>query len=138
MPRKDVLHEVVKRALVKDGWVITHDPLHIEFGGVEFDVDLGAEELIGAKKDGRKIAVEVKSFITASPVSEFHTAVGQFLNYRLALAETEPERTLYLAVPKGIYASLFERTFGRLARQAYQLKIIVFDDQQGVIVQWTE
>ncbi len=138
MPRKDVLHDVVKQALVKDGWMITHDPLHVEFGGVEFDVDLGAEELMGAEKDGRKIAIEVKSFISASPVSEFHTAVGQFLNYRLALAETEPERTLYLAVPKSIYASLFERTFGRLAMQVHQLKVIVFDDQQGVIVQWIE
>jgi hypothetical protein len=118
--------------------MITHDPLHVEFGGVEFDVDLGAEKLIGAERDGRKIAVEVKSFITASPVSEFHTAVGQFLNYRLALAETEPERTLYLAVPRGIYVSLFERTFGRLDIQVYQLKVIVFDDQQEVIVQWLD
>ncbi|MBL7065471.1 MAG: hypothetical protein ISS49_14860 [Anaerolineae bacterium] len=30
MPRKDIFHTVVKRALVKDGWTVTHDPLHIE------------------------------------------------------------------------------------------------------------
>jgi hypothetical protein len=63
VPRKDILHDVVKRALIKDGWIITHDPLHIEFGGLDFYVDLGAEELIGAEKNGRQIAVEVKSFI---------------------------------------------------------------------------
>jgi hypothetical protein len=138
MPRKDVLHDVVKRALVKDGWSITHDPLRVEFGGLEFYIDLGAEELLGAQKDGRKIAVEVKSFIAASTLSEFHTAVGQFVNYRLVLTETEPERTLYLAVPEVIYASLLDTTFGRLAMQAHQLKIVVFDEQQEVIVQWIE
>ncbi|MCP5029653.1 MAG: fatty-acid synthase, partial [Actinomycetia bacterium] len=27
MPAKDLYHDVVKNALVKDGWEITHDPL---------------------------------------------------------------------------------------------------------------
>jgi hypothetical protein len=63
-------------------------------------------------------------------------AVGQFVNYRLVLAENEPGRTLYLAVPVGIYASLFDTTFGRLAIQEHQLKVVVFDDQQEVIVRW--
>jgi len=25
MPRKDIYHDTVKRALIKDGWTITHD-----------------------------------------------------------------------------------------------------------------
>lgn len=29
MPRKDTFHDVVKKALIADGWRITHDPLHI-------------------------------------------------------------------------------------------------------------
>lgn len=28
MPRKDKYHDQVKRALEKDGWTISHDPLH--------------------------------------------------------------------------------------------------------------
>jgi hypothetical protein len=32
-------------------------------GGVEMYVDLGAEKIIAAEKDGKKIAVEIKSFI---------------------------------------------------------------------------
>jgi len=32
MPRKDAFHEIVKTALVKDGWIITHDPLILKFG----------------------------------------------------------------------------------------------------------
>jgi XisH protein len=36
---------------------------------------LGAEKLIAAEKEGAQIAVEVKSFLGASLVSEFHTAL---------------------------------------------------------------
>jgi hypothetical protein len=138
MPRKDVLHEAIKRALQKEGWIITHDPLRVEFGGLDFYIDLGAEQLIGAEKDGRQIAVEVKSFIGPSALNEFHLAVGQYVNYRLVLAECEPERTLYLAVPEDIFVSLFDTTFGRLAMQTHQLKVLVFDDQQEVIVKWID
>jgi hypothetical protein len=44
-------------------------------------IDLGAEKLIAAEKDGSYIAVEVKSFLQSSVLSDFHTALGQFLNY---------------------------------------------------------
>ncbi len=45
------------------------------------EIDLGAELVLGAEKDGRKIAVEIKSFIDDSPGSEFHKASGQYDNY---------------------------------------------------------
>lgn len=138
MPQKDVYHNTVKNALVKNGWSITSDPLHIKFGGIDFYIDLGAETLIGAEKDERKIAVEVKSFIGASTISEFHLAVGQFVNYRLILGHSEPERTLYLAVPEDIFASFFELPFGKLAAQGHQLKILIFDSEKEVIVKWIE
>jgi hypothetical protein len=87
---KDLFHNAVKAALEKDGWTITHDPLHIISFGFNVLIDLGAERLIGASKDGEKIAVEVKSFIRMSGVSQFHTALGHFLNYRDALADKDP------------------------------------------------
>jgi hypothetical protein len=99
MSAKDATHSVVKHALEKDGWTITHDPYYIKVGGVEMYIDLGAEAIVAAEKAGRKIAVEIKSFLGASSISEFHTALGQFFNYRLALEEKEPDRILYLAVP---------------------------------------
>jgi len=77
MPAKDMFHDLVKRALQQDGWVITHDPLFIEWGEAEIYVDLGAEKLLAAEKGQQKIAVEVKSFLAPSVMSEFHTAVGQ-------------------------------------------------------------
>ena len=57
MPARDIYHDAVRAALETDGWTITHDQLIIEWGGRDLFVDLGAEELVAADKDGRKIAV---------------------------------------------------------------------------------
>lgn len=138
MPAKDIYHNAVKNALVKDGWTITHDPLHIGFGGFDFFIDLGAENLIGADKDGKRIAVEIKSFAGTSSLTEFHLAVGQFLNYRLVLKQEEPERILYLAVSEYIHNTFFTTIFGQLATESHKLKLIVFDESQEVITRWTE
>lgn len=35
MAARDVFHEAVKNALVKDGWTITHDPLALPFGEID-------------------------------------------------------------------------------------------------------
>ncbi len=78
---KDIFHNAVKAALQKDGWTITHDPYSLAVGGVEMYIDLGAEQLLGAERDDTRIAVEIKSFIGTSPISEFHTAHGQFIDY---------------------------------------------------------
>ena len=91
---KDLYHNQVKTALQKDGWQITHDPYEIRIGGVEMYIDLAAEQVIAAQKGNVKIAVEIKSFISPSTISDFHLAHGQFLDYRYALEDEEPERIL--------------------------------------------
>lgn len=63
MPAKDLYHNVVKNALIKDGWRITHDPLRLKWGIKDMYVDLGAERILSAEKAGQKIAVEVKNFV---------------------------------------------------------------------------
>jgi XisH protein len=111
MPAKDFFHNTVKTSLEKDGWIITDENLFIEVEEVDFYIDLTAEKIIVAEKTGQKIAVEIKSFLGASDVTEFHSALGQCLNYRSALRLTEPERTLYLAVPEDVYNEFFIRKF---------------------------
>lgn len=91
MSAKDIFHETVKQALQKEQWVITNDPLRFKFGNVNFQVDLGAERLLAAQRKGEKIAVEIKSFLNPSAITDFYSALGQFLSYRLALEATEPE-----------------------------------------------
>jgi XisH protein len=61
MPARDRYHQQVKNALLQDGWIITHDPLRLQWGLKDMFVDLGAERLLAAEKDHRRIAVEVKS-----------------------------------------------------------------------------
>ncbi|HAA31520.1 MAG TPA: fatty-acid oxidation protein subunit alpha [Cyanobacteria bacterium UBA8553] len=137
MSAKDIFHEVVKRALQKDGWQITQDPLSISVGGVNLSIDLGAERLIAAEREGNKIAVEVKSFLErASAISEFHTALGQFINYRGALRQDEPDRVLYLAVPLTTYQSFFQLDFPKAMVEENQVKMIIYDAKREVIAQW--
>jgi len=76
MSAKDLFHEAVKRGLEKDQWMITDDPLELEWEEVKVKIDLAAERLIAAKRGEEKIAVEVKSFIETSTISDFHTALG--------------------------------------------------------------
>jgi len=70
MPARDRYHDQVKAALVKDGWVITHDPLRLQWGVKDMYIDLGAEQLLAAEKDQRRIAVEVKSFGSLSEMED--------------------------------------------------------------------
>ncbi|MEC4984817.1 MAG: XisH family protein, partial [Oscillatoria sp. PMC 1076.18] len=123
MSARDLFHQVVKNALKKDGWQITHDPLSISFGGVDMSIDLGAEKLIGAQKENQEIAVEIKSFLAqSSAVYDFHIALGQFINYRGALKREEPKRVLYLAVPTIAYNNFFQLEFPKLMIEENKVK----------------
>ncbi|BAY27996.1 XisH protein [Calothrix sp. NIES-2100] len=133
---KDKFHNVVRNALEKDGWNITADPYEINVDDIDFEIDLAAEELLGAEREGRKIAVEIKSFISPSNVSEFHTALGRFLNYRDALDKIEPKRLLYLAVRLPVYETFFQRKFIISAVEKYQLRLMIYDVEQEVISLW--
>jgi hypothetical protein len=76
MPARDLYHDVVKSALITDGWTIIHDPLVLRWGSRDLFVDLGAERLLAADKDDQKIAVEVKSFSGASEIDDLEKALG--------------------------------------------------------------
>jgi hypothetical protein len=136
MSRKDTFHDIVRRALEKDGWTITHDPLLLRYELGNLYIDLGAEKVLAAERDGQKIAVEVKSFLQNSAVSEFHTALGQFISYRILLAEQYPDYVLYLAVPLDAYTSFFTTQLAQGIIQNQQLKLIVYKPQQEFIDQW--
>lgn len=133
---KDFFHEHVKEALRKDGWNITHDPYVLRADEIDYDVDLGAEKLIAATRDSQKILVEVKSFLRQSRAYEMHHALGQFNTYVLALQEQEPDRKLFLAVPRSIYEEFFRKAFIQKLIQHYAVHLVVFDPGQKIIVKW--
>jgi hypothetical protein len=137
MSAKDRFHDVVKIALQKDGWTITDEPLKLPIERLtSLYIDFGAEKLLVAQRDNQKIAVEVKSFLGASTLSEFHTAIGQCLNYRYALEELDPDRKLYLAIPVAIYRDFFSVPFIQSVIQKSQTSLIVYDAAQEELVKW--
>lgn len=136
MPAKDAFHNIVKIALEKEEWFISHDPYPLQAGTLELYIDLGAEKVIAAEKQGQKIAVEIKSFLNPSKITELYAALGQFIIYRLALQQQEPERTLYLAVPISVYNEFFILPFIQSVIQQNQLCLVVYNIEQEVISGW--
>lgn len=136
MPALDLFHDVVKSSLVKDNWTITDDPLSLSVGNVDFYIDLGAEKLLAAERGTERIAVEIKSFLSSSLVTEFHAALGQFLNYKLALSEEKIERELYLAVSNDVYQGFFSRPFVQSALKEYHINILVFNPETEEVEFW--
>ena len=133
---KDFYHDNVREALEKDGWRITHDPYRMEIEEVTYNIDFGAEPLIGAEKEGIAIVVEVKSFVGPSTVNEFHKAVGQFNDYYVALEMKDPERVLFLAIPEDIWFRFFQKRLIQKSLERIQAKVIIYNPDNNKIVQW--
>lgn len=133
---KDRFHYIVKQALIKDSWTITHDPYKLSEWDPDWEIDLGAEKFFAAEKENQKIAVEVKSFLDISFAYEFHKALGQYLNYLASLGQIEEDRILYLAVPTDVWATEFQRKGIQFSLKTYKVKIIVFNPDSIIIEQW--
>ncbi|NEO20933.1 MULTISPECIES: XisH family protein [unclassified Moorena] len=136
MPAKDIYHDTVKNALIKDGWTITNDPLSLKIGKKDIYIDLGAEKILVAEKQGQKIAVEVKSFVGSSEIEDLKNALGQYILYDKVLKRQLSERLLYLAIREVIFNRLFTEEIGQMLLEDNTLKIIVFEPEKEVIIKW--
>ncbi len=137
MSARDAYHDVVRTALIKDGWRITADPLTLKFSTrYKLQIDLAAEALVAAEKNNQLIAVEIKSFLSPSNVSEFHGALGQFINYRIALRLRQPERVLFLAVPIFTYEEFFSEEVVEISIAENAIKLLIFDPDLEAVVEW--
>lgn len=138
MSKRDTYHTAVREALIKDGWIITHDPLTLPFGSRNVYIDLGAEAPFAAERNGRKIAVEVKTFLGTSEVTELERALGQFSLYDFLLQQADPKRTLFLALPLRAYEELFDSVVGQQLIVVRNLCLLVFEPQDKEIKKWIE
>ena len=136
MPAKDIYHNEVKNALLKDGWTITADPYFIKYEDAELYADLAAEKPIAAQRQGQKIVVEIKSFVGRSLMYDFHGALGQYMVYRNLIQLTEPEYKLYLAIDNLVYKNFFQRTSIQLITNENKLLLIVVEMEKEEILQW--
>ena len=138
MSAKDIYHQPFVRALVKDGWTITHDPLIIPFGKRDLLVDIGAERLVAAERGGERIAVEIKSFVSRSAVQDLKEALGQFVLYTDALDDSpaDADRTLFLAIRQETYNDVFSDDAGQKLIQRGRVRLIVFDPVREEVQKW--
>jgi hypothetical protein len=143
MPQRDRIHDIVRQALIKDGWQITDDPYIIDYGDRIFYVDLGiatarhgSSILIGASSGNRHIAVEIKEFRGRSPMLDLEQAIGQYVLYRLLLERITPGREIYLAVPTLAYDEIFTQEIGRLVMDELRMKLLVVELETEEVAQW--
>jgi XisH protein len=133
---RDIYHKIVRAALEKDGWTVTDDPFTLKVGGRSTFIDLGAEKLFAAEKDDQRIAVEVKSFISPSPVKDLEQALGQYIMYSQVLDSQNINRALYLAISKDVFSDFFSEELPQLMIKRNSLKILTFDVDLVEVAQW--
>ena len=138
MARRDIHHHVLKLALEREGWNVTNDPFFVKIGRKTAEIDLGAERIILAERATEKIAVEVKSFVGTSIITEFYKALGQFLMYQRALQAAEPDRTLYLALPQGAYDELSGDVFDFPNFEDLRHRLIIYQPSENTTLTWIQ
>ena len=133
---RDLIHQAVREALEADGWLITHDPLVIRPGGFRLEVDLAAEQVLAAQKGTEHIAVEIKSFLSKSKLSDFYEAKGQYDVYRVGLEGEQTPRKIYLAIDADIFYSFFQKPLIRAVVERNDMSLLIFDKLTKRVVRW--
>ena len=136
MPVDDTIDAAVKKALIKDGWTITHDPYTVKYGGVKVHADLAAEKVLAAEKGTERIAVEIKSFVGPSPIHDFEEALGQFILYLALLRRADAGRKLYLAVGQETEDTLFNREGIRAVLADFPVPRLVVNVEKEEVATW--
>ncbi|NEQ68386.1 MAG: XisH protein [Symploca sp. SIO1B1] len=136
MPAKDVFHDAVKKALIKDGWIILKENYELEYQGDSLYPDFAAEKSIAATRDKEKILVEVKSFIGRSFITDLQAAIGQYMMYQEVVRVQNLDFKLYLAIPANRYHNNFQTPLAQLMLQTTQINLLVFDSAQEIVQKW--
>jgi hypothetical protein len=146
MPRRDSIHDLVRKALEADGWDITDDPYVISFGERFLFVDLGAVEapatdvaasrFLGARRGENQIAVEIKEFRAKSMMASLEQGIGQYVLYRLLLDKVDQDREFYMAVTDVVYDEVFGEPIGELVVNELPLKLLVIDSEREEVKEW--
>jgi len=139
MPKKDIYHDQFIKALVSDGWTITHDPYYIRVDGISLYIDIGAEKnTFSEQETSRKIGAEVKNFVSISDMNELQKAIGQYTVYQEAFKRKDPDRELFLAIPSTFYKQIQKIRLYSDSLNANQIKIVVFNESSQTVEKWIE
>jgi XisH protein len=136
MPAKDVYHDSVKQALIKDGWTILKENYELEYRGDSLYPDFAAEKSIAATRNQERILVEVKSFLGRSFITDLQGTLGQYIMYQEVVKAQKLDFKLHLAIPADLYHNNFQTPLAQLMLQRTQVNLLIFDPVQEVIQQW--
>ena len=145
MPQRDAIHNIIRQALIKEGWEITDDPYVISYGERFLFIDLAARldvlngiagRFIGARRGSSRIAVEIKEFRGNSAIADLEQAIGQYVLYRLLLEQVDSERELYLAVADTTFDGIFSEPIGELVMRELPMKLLIVDVEAVEVKQW--
>jgi hypothetical protein len=117
-------------------WGHSCRPLSLQYKDVDLYADLAAERPIAIEREGRKIVVEIKSFVGRSLMTDLHLAIRQYQVYHMLLRETAPDYDLYLAIDDITYSNFFKREGVEFLIRSSQIKFFVVNIDEQEIVQW--
>jgi hypothetical protein len=73
---KYLFNNTFRAVLQKENLSITDDLLKMGAGGVNFEIDLGAERLLATDRGQEKIAIKIKNFAGESLITDYNAALG--------------------------------------------------------------
>jgi len=73
-----------------------------------------------------------------SILHDFLLAVGQYYVYKTILSKSEPNRTLYVALPDFIYNRIIKYEWAQEVVRNLSMKFILYDTNQKSITIWKE
>ena len=131
---RDIYHEVVKEALITDGWTIDNAAYVVELptGLKELDEDFEYNEMLLASKDGEQIFVNPKSFLSQSLHNHFQYVLGECLVMK-HLIEYE---FIHVAMPDIIYNYFKKDKIIIQNLQRNNIRLTVFNPETKRIEKW--
>jgi hypothetical protein len=131
---RDIYHEVVKEALITDGWTIENAAYVVELptGFKEWDEDFEYNEMLLASKDGEQIFVNPKSFLSQSLHNHFQYVLGECLVMK-HLIEYE---FIHVAMPDIIYNYFKKDKIIIQNLQRNNIRLTVFNPETKRIEKW--
>ncbi|MEM7536002.1 MAG: element excision factor XisH family protein [Chloroflexota bacterium] len=134
---KDLIHDMVVKALDNDGWKILEEEFNISYKELEIYVDIVAERKpILIEKGDQKIIVEVKSFIGRSFMRDLQQALGQYELYYTIMESLDMDYELYLGIGSEVYLDYFVREATNEVIQKYKLNLLVVDLENKQVIKW--
>lgn len=133
MAAKDKIHDLVVRALGKEGWRVEDEQIPLVLPTRILYLDL----LISHPESQRILYVEIKTFDSQSPVMALAPTLGKQLIYTQALALLKSQIPLMFAIPDTSFRGIFGETWLKPVLTRINMHLIGISIAKEEVVGWT-